>query len=625
VPRQAFDYVDLGGGINKGAAPAEILTKQMSEIENFYPYSTVLRRRGGHRAVSEIWPNDVVTSLFTYRKSTADPLVLCGGQSTFGRLVGTTIETIFAGDVALNSLLDLWCFFQYKDYAYAMRPASGRMIRIDADVTMRSGIDSPTIAPTIAQGAVGNLPAGVYRTVYTYYNRATGIESNPSPESNALTLAALHKIDYTGILTSPNPFVDSRRIYRTLENQVGVYFFVAQIDDNLTTTYTGDNVVVADLGRTVSFNNGTPPDQAKIGVVWQERCFCSDGRDLFYSEPLMVEAFGDESLIPVFPDDGHSISGLHAFGDRLIIAKTNKIHYLVGASPASFGLHTLTDRHGCLSHHSIQSAEGNLFWYASGKQVVRSDGTNVSEVGNPEIKPYLDEIVDDSAVFGIVFPSMNWYLLALPTGITLVYNYRFNTWTVFKTWNNFSTPGGEGAILYPFKCLADYYDLDGKHSIYAAYTNSQFIVNVADPTFDIDNIPGLGVVAETSISARLVTKEDSFDSPGMMKFLQQLYILLSTTPAAIDSSLASRLDLGITWGLHRLTEGALRVVPIDTGDRQVWRAYRLSGPTKPNTLIQVEIIYPSIGSPFPDYHYPAIDIQQLHFEVNTINRHPRLR
>ena len=39
-------------------------------------------------------------------------------------------------------------------------------------------------------------------------------------------------------------------------------------------------------------------------------------------------------------------------------------HYLVGTDPATFALLTLSDRHGCVSHHSMQSAEGYLFWLA---------------------------------------------------------------------------------------------------------------------------------------------------------------------------------------------------------------------------------------------------------------------
>lgn len=93
----------------------------------------------------------------------------------------------------------------------------------------------PASAPTAAAGAASGLMGTIGNYLYkvTYVN-GWG-ETEPSVASVAATTAT-GTMDLTAIPTSPDTNVTSRKIYRTEEGG-SVYYQVAIIDDNTTTTY----------------------------------------------------------------------------------------------------------------------------------------------------------------------------------------------------------------------------------------------------------------------------------------------------------------------------------------------------------------------------------------------------
>lgn len=591
------DYSDLGGGLNRGAAPSAIERREMQELRNWYPYSTRLRRRGGTRRLTSTAAWGVnITSMFPLKTGDGSWTLLTAGSQKFGKLDGTSITDLSkAGSVNPIAASNLpWIFFQYKDHAYAMRRGHSQLIRLTDTAYHAAGIVAPAAACTIADGGAGTLSAADYRAVYTYYNTATAIESNPSPVSNTLALGANKKINYTGITVSPNTFVNARRVYRTLPDQIGEYFFVFQISNNVDTTYSGEQVGVADLGRTVSFNNGVPPAGLEIGCVWNERLFASDGTDLFFSEFLLPECFS-EDYISVFPDDGHVIRGLLAFGDRLIIGKTNKMHYLVGTDASDFALHTLSDAHGCKSHHSLKTAEGLMFWFGTGKAVFRSDGTSVHDISTPKVAPYLENVPDDleEYVVGAVFPKLNWYVLALPqaaggnNAIVLVYNYKFGTWTVFD--HPSDAP----------QFIGDFFDDNYGHILYATFYDGH-LYHYNDETYGTD--------WGTNIEAVLRTKKDDFDYPGYRKFFRELWMLIPDVSGGQIKIEVFRDDVA--------TAVIDRMASLDYPE-SAWKGYRVRHGRYPGSTMDLRLTYTGTTQ---------LDLDALHFELGLLRRRPmRLR
>jgi len=586
-----FDFLDLGGGVNEGQPWAGINTNESTVLENFYPFGRKLRRRGGIRKITTVanWDENIF-SMFPLKKSTDEWVLLLGGATKLGKLSGNTVADI-PSVLSIPSGSNPWCWFQYKDYAYCMRQGSTEMLRVDESSWYSAGIAAPSVAPTIAQGAAGALTAADYYAVYTFYNDDTGMESNPSPASAKLTLAASKMIDWSGVQTSSNPFVTSRRLYRTLPGQVGEYFYVGSIPNNVNSVYNNENVIIADMGRAVSFNNGLPPTQLRVGTIWKERLFATDGTDLYYSEYLLPECFGDESILSIYPDDGHQIRALHAYGDRLIIGKTNKIHYLVGADANSFNVLTLSDRHGCMSHFSMQSAEGMLFWYGSGNNFFRSDGNNVVEISTIKLRDTLDSIPDALAhkVVAAVFPSLSWYVASVPIDDTgynkrvLVYNYKTDAWTIFKH------------PSYAPQFLADFFDENLEQVLYA--TNYDGHVYQYNDT-------SVGTDDGSAIHAKWVGKAENYEAAGYRKFFNEVWI---NCPRASGTAIELQC-----YHDEETTPYYTRSASLDIGG-SAWKPFKFATNGYPGTQMRLGIEYDG---------EQAIDIEGIHVRVGVLGRRP---
>ena len=92
-------------------------------------------------------------------------------------------------------------------------------------------------APVIADGgAAGILPAGTYEYQIAFITPAG--ETEPSPDSNVITIVASHKMNLSAIPLGGTG-TTGRRIYR--QRDATGYHFVADIMDNTTTTYV-DNI-----------------------------------------------------------------------------------------------------------------------------------------------------------------------------------------------------------------------------------------------------------------------------------------------------------------------------------------------------------------------------------------------
>lgn len=571
---------DLGGGLNQGQPPASIKDNEFVRLRNFYPFSTKLRRRGGMRRLNLSAHSERFTGITSFRPSTDTSFTpILFGPTTISKLVGSSIVAIPPQTgFSIGSSNRLWSMFQYKNVLYGIRSGIG-LVRSDGTYYGSSGIAAPSTAPTLADGAAGTVTAADYYGVVTFFNPTTDVESDPSPASAKLTHTGSKKIDWTAIPVSTNAQVTARRLYRTLPNQTGEYYFVGELADNVSTTFT-DDVLVQDMGEAASFSNGLPSSGLVCGCVWKERLFATDEIDVLYSEDGRVECFDADSYIPVFPDDGAVIRALHAFGDRLVIGKTNSIHYLVGADPESFALLTLSDRHGCVSHHSMKSAEGILIWLGA-DNVYRSDGNSVTGIASVKLRDILDS-VDASALrssFGYIFPELSWYVLVIPGVAELVYNYRTDAWC--------EVPTAAG-----LQVLGDYFDSNFVQQVYAA-DDGGYVYRFADPTYGYDDHGGsVGV----PIDALFETKPIDVGDPASRHAISRLHILCEQYAEEVD----------LAW-LHEGDVLKNRTVSLDYPER--WKTYALSTlqGAKPHT----RLLFRYTGQTAIDVEGYAVDVESL--------------
>lgn len=594
---KGFDFLDLGGGLNEGQPLSSINPNEQTVLRNMYPFGRKLVRRGGVRLITTDgnWDENIF-SMFPLKTSAGDWTMLVGGATKLGKLDGDTISDL-PSSLSIPSQSTQWQWFQYKDYAYTFREGQTDLLRADATSWYTAGMAAPSVPPVIADGGSGNLTAANYYGVFTFYNEDTGIESNPSPASLVLALGASKMIDWSSVQVSSNPFVQSRRLYRTLPNQVGEYFYVGTIADNFSTTYADENVIIADMGRAVSFDNGLPPTRIKTGCIWRERFFASDGTDLYFSEYLLPECFGDESILAIFPDDGHQIRGVYAFGDRLIIGKTNKMHYLVGADANSFNVLTLSDAHGCMSQSSMKSAEGLLFWYGTGNNFYKTDGNNVVEISTIKMRDTLDLIPDDLAeqVVAAIDPALSQYIVSIPIDSTgynykvLVYNWKTDSWTTYDH-------GDSGNLKAP-QYLADYYDENLEHILYSTHYDGN-IYQYADPDHETD------FESESHIECEVVSRADDYGAPGYRKFFRELWVNIPRVVGA-TATLSAFYD-------EATSASYTRTASLDIADA-AWKAFKLPTHDHPATLLRFGFKYEGLDH---------VSIDGFHAEVGILERRP---
>lgn len=506
---------DLGGGRNRGLPPEKIAANECVEVLNFYPIGTKLRRRGGCTLKTQVGPRALSSCHHFSKQGILDGSRGSGPYNLV--LIGTVLglaSTRLSGGVAITDATPVgglvaaassgpWCCAIYKDIAYLIAPGWGKLLRANVAAGVVSyqeaGIAAPVGVPTMADGGAGVLPAGNYYGVYTYYNSYTGVESNPSPPSLVLALGASRLINWGNVTVSTNPQVNQRRLYRTIANQTNEYYYVGTINDNVTTVLAGENVSIAAMDRSVSFDNGrlTTPTYGFFHLaLWRDRLFVTDGLYVYYSELGLAECFNvAENILKVNTSDGQLVTGLCAWDERLVIAKANQMMLLSGYGPSSFSLSTLTDKHGCLDRDSLATAEGTLFWWG-GDNFYASTGASVSAIGDVQIRDICNRGLNWARA--CINPDHSQYVVNVQCTdnndrLQLVFNYKRGTWVVYQSNFNSLTP------KYPVH-IAQY-----NESPYGLMTvgDDWYLYTYDDPAINTD---GDGGANPQSIEAAIVTR-----------------------------------------------------------------------------------------------------------------------
>lgn len=591
------DLLNLGGGYNGGIPANAILDTEMADMRNFYPFGPKLVRRLGTSKVNSNAYTEQVTSLFAYKTSTGSWTLLCGTLTGLARLDGASLVPLSVPlGVSYPPSTDPWLSRQFLNISYVVRSGTGALKRASSEYFHDAGIYGPSTAPTLVQGGAGVHAAGDYYGVVTFTNLDTGAESNPSDASVKVTLAADKKVLWSAIPTSTQVQVSGRSLYRTLTDQQAEYYWVATLGDNFATIYE-DNVDVADMGFQVSYRNGTPPANTSIIENWGERIWLSDGTAVFFSQyteygPL-PESFYSASEIQVYPDDGHKIVTLLAFGDRLMVFKTNATHYIVGTDASNFTRQTLSDKHGCVAPLSAKTAEGLLIWFA-GDNFYRSDGTNVDSISTSKIRNLIDNIPKSQLknVAAAIDAEHGWYIATIAQNsdthpsLRIIYNYKTGTWHVD------SFPSALQAPTF----MGDFYDSNGAPLHYGVFSDQggsqhKHVYNLMSG-LDDDG---------AAIDAYFVTKAFGLGAEGMMKAGRRVSVRCPQTAA--EATMGWLLDGSSS--MHKSGRLVSLYFP------EEWKRYSLSSADQLASSSQLKFAYAGM---------PALDVQGLIFENVTSRR-----
>lgn len=271
----------------------------------------------------------------------------------------------------------------------------------------RIGIPAPTTAPP-ADGL--NVPAtaatnpidsrsGVVGYIYTFYNSATGLESDWSPvwTTGGPPINAGGTYPYIDV-TMPVPSsipagVTHKRLYRSYPGG-STYYLVAEIP--IGTLVYRDSKRDSQL-TTAAARRGTrglPPQNSFIIAAYAQRLWMVDSADprkLVRSDPYI----GSDTDCEYFREDAYAyftqpITGLLVIPGRLLVFHPRGISYIAGTSDADFQPQTFRQGVGTLFPNSIATNGRNIICLAEQGWVdITSEALHISREIDHELQPLL--------------------------------------------------------------------------------------------------------------------------------------------------------------------------------------------------------------------------------------------
>lgn len=590
---------DFSGGQVDGEHVTQLQLNQFEHMRNCYAIGKKLRGRPGAMKVSTTGAySQNLNSVRTYRPITGNwgadtSNLMLGHQTGFAYLNGTTVTTI---TTALPSSANSWHMRQYKDIMYAAREqtleADSKIRRVTLSGAGDVGIAPPSAAATAVQGGAGPLEAGAYEYVYTYRNSSTGAESNPSPLVS-VTVVANKAVDLSGVTTSANAQVNQRRIYRSIIDSSGIYYYVGDINNNTATTYT-DTTSEDDLGDAASYDNDLPPSPI-VGIEeFGERLWGWSKNNVYYTRQLFPESWPAENLIPVGVDDNEVIRQCLKDGraKRLLIGRSRSIYEITGTSERNFRLDLVTAEHGVAGPHSMAAAEGLVFFF-SGENfyALPSGGRDPVVISTPAIRKIIDLIPDAQLerVQVATFPRLTWMTAVVAYDgssthkLMLVYNYKTGAWAVFS----FAAFGAQAPCF-----VVEATDSNLVPALYAVIESSsyRYVYKFTDDVFT----DGAGATDGSVIAVQCRTA--GISAQGRMVHIKRVGVLgrfVRNDPPASTYNV----------GLYSFVEGTIYNVspkllpllaPTDASKASAaavaqWKQQNLSTAQKLGTFVQVEI------------------------------------
>lgn len=236
----------------------------------------------------------------------------------------------------------------------------------------------PTSAPSTAAGAAGVL-TGAYQHAVSFIRKDANdnviTESAMSDLSTSLTVAA-KKIELTAIPVSTDiDTVTGRRLYRTLSGGT-ILFFLADIDDNSTTTYSDNNadaslsILPENEHRTTEIpGTNTSDDKMRFITSWKNRLWgCSENADeldnILYSDDGLPYRWGNTLVANPIGVELEGVIGLAPRRDQLGVIKRNGLWQITGDSDLSFSIVQIAfDEGGTISRRSIVVINDEAFWH----------------------------------------------------------------------------------------------------------------------------------------------------------------------------------------------------------------------------------------------------------------------
>lgn len=268
----------------------------------------------GRRARVELWNPGTVIGMFPFKN----------------HLLYSTSSSLYNRGVLISSSWGGWFdAMVINQWAYLANATT--FVRTDGTNLYEVGITAPVVGSFAAAGTgSGAFTVGDWDYVVTFVD-SDGFESNMSTSITASSQGASKThCALTAIpLGSSDEDVASRKLYRTSSGG-GVFYYLDEIEDNTTTTYT-DITTDANLGAsTPPVNHDKPTTTFKTVCSAGDRWFASlaNSRRLYFSLPYPNERAMPSTYYVDFPDYIVSVKALGT--TSIVVVCENQPYVLSG-------------------------------------------------------------------------------------------------------------------------------------------------------------------------------------------------------------------------------------------------------------------------------------------------------
>ncbi len=309
---------------------------------------------------------------------------------------------------------------------------------LEGDTIQTLGIIAPTEAPTVAEGVAGAI-TGTYLYLVTFQRAGNyPCQSNPSPESTEITVTD-KKIDLSDIPISPDPKVNTRRIWRTASNGA-IFYWLVDISDNVTTVYT-DDFTDQDIegSEEVSYNR-LPPPAGKYFEIWDNKLWIAGVKDypnlLYYTNPGTAEEMSALNFLNIKRREKDVQMQIKVFGDYLYSLKVKSAFKVSKVGSAAYEVDQLPQNIGTDASYSVAVCDTLMMWKSQfGIEVFN---------GNRCFRPLMSEMIQRT------FDTINPNFLDRVIGGHNAIDHQY--WLTIPTFDSPDPPTGEQAS-YPDKVI----------------------------------------------------------------------------------------------------------------------------------------------------------------------------
>ena len=290
--------------------------------------------------------------------------VLVSTHTDLWRIIGSEARQLARLDYAADSSLFGHAHFQnYLVFGNGIEPVRKYDGTAITTLTIAGPSSTLTDTPNAAPSNGTFAATGTYYYRVSFRNSLDGTESLASdPSGGALLAATDDNIDLTSIPVSSNAQVNQRRLYRK-DAAATEYYYLADINDNTTTTYTDTGTAVSSTLPIDDLRGDV--EECRFATVFGASLIVANSpanpSAIYFSEPDTIN-FPAANVITVGEGDGDEITGIKAAFGYCIIFKERSIHILSGTGSTTYQVERVVPSQGCVSGATIAESPQGIYY-----------------------------------------------------------------------------------------------------------------------------------------------------------------------------------------------------------------------------------------------------------------------